>query len=436
MVSGAAGGATGGGSGGGSGGSSAVAATGTQGAGKTGAAAINIAKRYLGMPYKWGGNNPKSSFDCSGLMQYVFKQIGVTLPRTSQQQQKVGKAVSLNALQPGDLVFVGNPAHHEAMYIGGGKIIEAPHTGGTVQIRGFNPGEWTGGARRILGSAGNVGAIGPNSQGQTAGSQNGSFGAYGGDVGSYGSEADALAALIGGSSGSVLGNLLGNIGGVPGGASGSTSSNPTAGMSSVPGGNGASSNIALGQKMAAQRGWTGSKWNSLRAMWNKESGWNNNAQNPHSSAYGIAQLLDGTWSGTGIKKTSDPGKQILAGENYIQNRYGDPDKAWSFWQKHNWYDKGAWNIQGDQDARLHKGEMVLPPQQAESVRSALQRDNNVTSSGRGHGGVVLEFAPGALQLTFTGAGIDPATQAAAAKGVMDLIANDSRLASIAGGVNV
>jgi transglycosylase-like protein with SLT domain len=75
----------------------------------------------------------------------------------------------------------------------------------------------------------------------------------------------------------------------------------------------------------------------LNQLWQRESGWNPNAQNPSSTAYGIAQFLNSTWAGTGIAKTSDPYRQIDAGLIYIQKRYGTPCKAWAFWQSHKWY---------------------------------------------------------------------------------------------------
>jgi hypothetical protein len=75
----------------------------------------------------------------------------------------------------------------------------------------------------------------------------------------------------------------------------------------------------------------------LQNLWGKESGWNPNAQNPSSSAYGIAQLLDSTWAGTGIAKTSDGYRQIDAGLVYIDKAYGSPCGAWSHSQSTGWY---------------------------------------------------------------------------------------------------
>jgi SLT domain-containing protein len=75
----------------------------------------------------------------------------------------------------------------------------------------------------------------------------------------------------------------------------------------------------------------------LDQLWEAESGWNPNAQNPTSTAYGIAQFLDSTWASTGIAKTSDPYRQIDAGLIYIENRYGSSCAAWDFHKANNWY---------------------------------------------------------------------------------------------------
>ncbi|NHC42553.1 hypothetical protein G6549_21760 [Bacillus sp. MM2020_1] len=107
---------------------------------------ISYAKRYLGVPYVWGGTSP-SGFDCSGFTQYVFRSIGISLPRVSRDQQDVGTRISPYNVQKGDLVFRGDPAHHVAIYIGGGKIIHAPQTGDVVKIASYNPDRFTTAAR-------------------------------------------------------------------------------------------------------------------------------------------------------------------------------------------------------------------------------------------------------------------------------------------------
>jgi len=84
-------------------------------------------------------------------------------------------------------------------------------------------------------------------------------------------------------------------------------------------------------------GGDGSQFGCLENLWGKESGWNPNAQNPSSSAYGIPQFLDSTWAGTGIAKTSDGYRQIDAGLIYVDKAYGSPCGAWSHSQSTGWY---------------------------------------------------------------------------------------------------
>ena len=89
--------------------------------------------QYLGVPYVWGGASP-SGFDCSGLVMYVYAQVGVSLPHNAAMQyNSVGVFVSRDQLQPGDLVFFDGLGHM-GMYIGGGQFIHAPHTGDVVKI--------------------------------------------------------------------------------------------------------------------------------------------------------------------------------------------------------------------------------------------------------------------------------------------------------------
>lgn len=104
----------------------------TAGAG-VGAAALAIAESKIGKPYVWGAAGP-NAFDCSGLVQWAFKQVGVSLPRTSAAQSQVGTAVSKADLRPGDLVFFYSPVSHVGIYMGDGKVLNATQSGEPVQI--------------------------------------------------------------------------------------------------------------------------------------------------------------------------------------------------------------------------------------------------------------------------------------------------------------
>ena len=96
---------------------------------------ITNAKKHLGTPYVWGGTSP-GGFDCSGLVQYVFRQSGISLPRTTTEQVKVGTYVSKSNLKPGDLVFLQNTyrqgVSHAGIYIGNGQMIHASSSKGVV----------------------------------------------------------------------------------------------------------------------------------------------------------------------------------------------------------------------------------------------------------------------------------------------------------------
>ncbi len=94
----------------------------------------------------------------------------------------------------------------------------------------------------------------------------------------------------------------------------------------------------IGRQMAAARGWTGSEWTCLEALWTKESGWSTTAQNPSSGAYGIPQALPGSKMGTaGSDWQSNPATQIEWGLDYIAGRYGSPCGAWGHSQSVGWY---------------------------------------------------------------------------------------------------
>ena len=121
-------------------GSTSVAGSSTAGTG-SGSAVVAAAQKYLGVPYAWGGTDPSTGLDCSGLTQRVYADLGVSIPRTSSQQATAGRAVaSLDQAQPGDLVFFDYSSSrpgvdHVGIYVGNGKMIAAPEEGKTVSVQ-------------------------------------------------------------------------------------------------------------------------------------------------------------------------------------------------------------------------------------------------------------------------------------------------------------
>ena len=114
---------------------SATALKGNNTAATTGEAIVATAKKYIGVPYVWGGSTP-SGFDCSGLVQYAFKAQGISLPRTSKQQWTVGTMISKSDLKPGDLVFFANTytsgISHVGIYVGNNQFIHASSSQGVI----------------------------------------------------------------------------------------------------------------------------------------------------------------------------------------------------------------------------------------------------------------------------------------------------------------
>lgn len=205
-------------------------------------------------------------------------------------------------------------------------------------------------------------------------------------------------------------------------AQGPTSTNTTGQSGLTP-----ASARALGRAMMANYGWA-SQYGALDNIYTHESGWRWNADNPTSSAYGIPQSLPGSkMASAGADWRTNPATQIHWGLDYIKGRYGDPTKAWDFWQKHNWYDKGSWDVDQDQDARIHRREMILPATIAEAVRGAF----NAPTSGSGAGGGIV-FQSGAIVVQVPD-GTSRSVAKAAASAVVDEMVQDKRIKDLMAG---
>lgn len=110
----------------------------------------------MGIAYKWGGNTPTTGMDCSGFVRYVYqKSLGINLPRTAAEQARVGKRISIDNLEPGDLIFFNSRRGsntHVGIYLGNNKFIQSPRTGENIQISDLS-GNWRknfNGAKRIV----------------------------------------------------------------------------------------------------------------------------------------------------------------------------------------------------------------------------------------------------------------------------------------------
>lgn len=435
--------AGGGGGGGSSKGKSGGAAPSAGGA--TAAKVIGIAMKYVGVPYVWGGTTPRG-FDCSGLLQYSFKQAGVSLPRVSQDQMRVGTAVRMADVRPGDLVFPAD-GHHVAMVIGPGKIIEAPRTGLNVRVASLRSTFTV--ARRVLASVGSVGAITGDSATSVSGDNRSqkAMPAVGGNAGMAGagtSEADIVASALGGSAGGAsVGQAQSND---AKGSDGSTGNNGAGAAGGPPpsGNVGSWINKALGilHLDASKYG------KALGTIIQHESSGNPRAINKTDSNWkaghpskGIMQTIDSTFNAHKMPGHGDiwnPVDNILAATRYALSRYGSMDnvpgiKSLNNGGAYKGYDVGSTNIDVDQIAKVHKGEMVLDAGNAEKVRAALAGNTPTKGLLGGSGGkVVLQFNDGAIRLHASG----PMNDSAAtdfAKQFVGILANTHELATIANG---
>jgi len=109
---------------------------------------VSYARRFLGIRYSWGGTSPRTGFDCSGLVRFVYRRFGVRLPHSSWADLSRGRRVARRFLRPGDLVFFYG-ASHVGIYVGHGRFIDAPHSGARVQVSTMGAYSGYYGARRL-----------------------------------------------------------------------------------------------------------------------------------------------------------------------------------------------------------------------------------------------------------------------------------------------
>lgn len=111
-----------------------------------GGIAARTAERFVGIPYRWGGNNVVDGMDCSGFVRAVYNLCGVNIPRTSREQFGTGESVARDDLRDGDLVFFGSSPeeiNHVGIYVGNGKFVHAPRRGDDIKISGLDENYFT-----------------------------------------------------------------------------------------------------------------------------------------------------------------------------------------------------------------------------------------------------------------------------------------------------
>lgn len=378
----------------------------------TGDEIVKYAESFIGkVPYVTGGASP-SGWDCSGFTSYIYEHFGLQKSRgTSESLYGWAKKTSKPVV--GGLVFERGdgtypPPGHIGIYAGNGRIVDAPGTGlGTRMDRvsdvmgyGVPPKGFVGSSSPGPGGGGGNPTAAQGSGGQsTSGGYSGSLG--GGATSGIGYSESSLAsnagesASLGGGAGGLGGSSLETFGKSSGGNAGTGASGGHAGQSgSFPKGTGgnAAQNKALMRKLASRYGWgSGAQWNALNTLEMHEAGYNNHAQNPGSTAYGIGQFLDQTWAGYGAK-TSNPRLQEEYMLEYIKSKYGSPGKAWAQYYDHpggvGWYSGGgrpgggSYGIVGERGPELvnfGQGGSVMSNAQTMQMMKAVSAQPNQTA---------------------------------------------------------
>lgn len=435
--------------------------------GAAGALAFAMAQR--GKPYVWGATGP-NAYDCSGLTMKAYESVGKNISRTTYTQINKGNPVSRDpdSWLPGDLIFPH--AGHVVMWAGNNSYVHAPNKSRPVSVDRGKP-RTVLAVRRMMGGGGkwknasgadpkamdspsgskksngtpdpnnpqDVSGTSPSGDSSILGQASGAFGASEREVltGIFASGGDSAGWVQGGAAvgdtgpGDIDASAGKTAKGADKKAKGKKTTKPSRGNGGSP-----SANEALGKQMAAARGWGGKEWPPLDKLWTKESGWRSDAENPSSGAYGIPQANPS--GGHPIAKTdryrSSPAVQIDWGLDYIKGRYGKPSSAWAHSQRTGWYREGQWNVQQDEVATVHQGEMIVPANEAGRIRDVLMRKDSTSGGG---GGVAWTFGPGSIVLHLGSGGsggASPANARSHAKALFAELENITRNQKIARGM--
>lgn len=443
-------------------------------------AAVSFGLKQVGKPYVYGASGP-NAYDCSGLTMASYAAAGIKIPRTSEQQMTAGAPVKPSEAIAGDLLFP-YPGH-VMMCIGGGKVVEARHTGTTVWVRSYSPGEFVA-ARRIVqigdGATQNTGAAGGN--GATGDASSGMTSGTGMDLGGLAAGTSELQALQANILNVTTDQLTATIR--------MNAASPSSAVNSLAALNSSSDPLALTTSSTSATKTNGtvtdhyghtykiptgakpsggvSSWitqaltllgmsqssdavGDIRDIITGESGGNpwainltdSNAAAGHPSE-GIMQTIPGTFAAyamAGHKDIWNPVDNIAAGVRYAMSKYKSLDnvpgvKAVKAGKPYVGYESGAWELGSDQVAQLHKGEMVLPKSAAQSVRNAVIADSLGSSSKAAtqpSGGVTLHFRPGSIQITIGGQ-VSAQTAQQAGTAIVDAIVGDPRVKKMAVGL--